>query len=592
MTASQDVTGPSGRSADEPLRWVARIWAECAIVGYLLWQAAVPSPVAGEEGYWERLAALAVLATIVVGHLLSWRWEIQGATVMAVGGALLALVTTFRFDGWQVPAAVLAAFTGPAVLYWWIWRRGRSRRAVGLLAALLSLLLVGTMTAALVAHSVAYGTFHPQSDLPVLAPAPVVWAWSGAIDGTSAVVVARVRDPGAQVRLAISTDPGLADPTWMPAAARPADDPALVRFEATGLRPGERYHYAVEVDGVLVTARAGRLRTLPEGPVSFSFALGSCAQVGNNGSVLDRIREADPDLFLITGDFAYEDFWANDRSAFRSMYDTQLTTPAMDALVRAVPVDYVWDDHDFGPNDADSTAASRPAAAVVYRQAVPHPVLAAGEGPESIEHSFVLGRVRFVVTDSRSRRSPKDDPDDADKTMLGAAQVRWLEQELRAAADAGQVVVLVTSVPWNGTPAAGADDWSGYTTARRQVADLVAAAGLTDRLLMVAGDAHMVAIDDGSHTDFSSDGSGGFPLMHAAALDRPGSYKAGPYSEGAHPGAGQFGLVTVTDTGGDITLRLSGRDFTGAELVGYTFTVPAARLAGSSAAGGPAGAGS
>jgi phosphodiesterase/alkaline phosphatase D-like protein len=587
MTGSQVGADPSGRSGDEPLRWVARVWAECAIVGYLLWQAAVPSPVAGEGGYWERLAALAILATIVVGHLVSWRWEIQGATVMAVGGALLALVTSFRFEGWQVPAGVLVAFTGPAFLSWWIWRRGRPRRAVALLAALLALLLAGTTAAALLVHSVAYGTFHPQSDLPVPAPAPVVWVWSGAIDGTSATVVARVRDPAAAVRLAVSTDPGLADPTWVPASVRPADAPELVRFEATDLRPGARYHYAVEVDGALVTARAGRLRTLPEGPVSFSFALGSCAQVGTNGSVLDRIREADPDLLLITGDFAYEDFWTNDRAAFRAMYDAQLTTPAMGALVRAVPVDYVWDDHDFGPNDADSTAASKPAAAVVYRQAVPHPVLAAGPGPESIEHSFVLGRVRFVVTDSRSRRSPKDDPDDADKTMLGSAQLRWLAGELRAAADAGQVVVLVTSVPWNGAAAVGADDWSGYTTARRQVADLIAGAGLTDRLLMVAGDAHMVAIDDGSHTDFSSSQAGGFPLLHAAALDRPGSTKAGPYSEGEHPGAGQFGLVTVTDTGGAVTLRLSGRDHTGAELVGYTFTVPESALAAPTATGGP-----
>jgi hypothetical protein len=107
---------------------------------------------------------------------------------------------------------------------------------------------------------------------------------------------------------------------------------------------------------------------------------------------------------------------------------------------------------------------------------------------------------------------------------------------------------------------------------------MIAAAGLTDRLLMIAGDAHMVAIDDGTNTDFSTDRSGGFPLMHAAALDRPGSFKAGPYSEGAHPGAGQFGLVRVDDAGADLTVTLSGRDHTGAELVGYRFTVPAAAL--------------
>ena len=67
--------------------------------------------------------------------------------------------------------------------------------------------------------------------------------------------------------------------------------------------------------------------------------------------------------------------------------------------------------------------------------------------------------------------------------------------------------------------------------------------------------------------------------MHAAAFDRQGSFKAGPYSEGAFPGGGQFGLATVTDSGSDITITLSGRDHTGTELVGYEFTVPRRRWA-------------
>jgi phosphodiesterase/alkaline phosphatase D-like protein len=333
------------------------------------------------------------------------------------------------------------------------------------------------------------------------------------------------------------------------------------------------------VDGTLVAQRAGQLRTAPDVPASFTFAFGNCARIGSNASTFDRIREAGPDLLVHLGDFSYTDLWTDDRAAVRTMYDTQLTTPAMDALVRAVPIAYVWDDHDFGPNDADSTSDSGPAAQVVYRQVVPHPDLPAGAGPEAIYQSFTVGRVRFILTDSRSERSPKSAPDDQDKTMLGAAQWAWLLDELDAAANAGEVVVLVTSVPWNGAAQAGADDWAGYTTERRRLADAIAGAGLADQVLMLAGDAHMLAIDDGSHTDFSTSQSGGFPLMHAGALDRHGSFKAGPYSEGSFPGGGHFGLVSVTDSGSDITVALSGRDHTGAELVGYEFTVPASALA-------------
>ena len=53
--------------------------------------------------------------------------------------------------------------------------------------------------------------------------------------------------------------------------------------------------------------------------------------------------------------------------------------------------------------------------------------------------------------------------------------------------------------------------------------------------------------------------------------------KAGPYSEGSHPGGGQYGLLTIDDGGGDVTIGLSGRDYTGAELVGYTLHDPRRR---------------
>ena len=61
---------------------------------------------------------------------------------------------------------------------------------------------------------------------------------------------------------------------------------------------------------------------------------------------------------------------------------------------------------------------------------------------------------------------------------------------------------------------------------------------------------------------------GEFPLLHAAALDRPGSEKGGPYSEGTFPGGGQYGRLVVTDDGGGfIVVELSGHTFDGAELV-------------------------
>jgi alkaline phosphatase D len=173
--------------------------------------------------------------------------------------------------------------------------------------------------------------------------------------------------------------------------------------------------------------------------------------------------------------------------------------------------------------------------------------------------------VRFVLTDLRSERTPAAAPDGPDKTMLGAAQKAWWKRELLAARDAGQLAVWVSTVPWIDGAKAFAplrsvprgDGWGAYAHERRELATFLAERRIED-LVMLSGDAHMLAIDDGRHGGYGPPGSRGFPVMHAAALDRRGSRKGGPYSEGALPNppprgrlqAGQFGTMAVRDAGG------------------------------------------
>jgi hypothetical protein len=88
---------------------------------------------------------------------------------------------------------------------------------------------------------------------------------------------------------------------------------------------------------------------------------------------------------------------------------------------------------------------------------------------------------------------------------------------------------------------------------------------------MLSGDAHMVAIDDGTHSNYataSGRGWRGFVVMHAAPLDRRTSEKGGPYSLGISRQRGQFGLVDVTDDGQKLSVELSGRDRAGAPIRG------------------------
>jgi phosphodiesterase/alkaline phosphatase D-like protein len=319
-------------------------------------------------------------------------------------------------------------------------------------------------------------------------------------------------------------------------------------------------------------ALPGTFRTFREGAWSFSVAFASCAVTGSRNAIFDTVRTLRPDLFVHTGDFHYEDIGRDDPAAYRHAYDAVLGSPVQGRLFRSVPVAYTWDDHDFGGNNANGSSRSRPAVQAVYRQFVPHYALDDDGG--GIQHAFTMGRVPVIVTDSRSYRSSSRGEARL-RTILGPRQRTWLKDKLGAAAGA-PLVIWVNSVPWIARATSGADNWGAYAAEREEIANHVASLGLTRRLLVLSGDAHMVAIDDGTHSNYATGtgrGQRGFVVMHAAPLDRRTSEKGGPYSHGISRERGQFGLVDVTDDGQKLSIELSGRDRAGARIPGMVLAL-------------------
>lgn len=403
--------------------------------------------------------------------------------------------------------------------------------------------------------------------------AQIQFVWSGAVTDSSATVRAKLTSDGAVARLAVSLNVDMGAPLYSdPDTADLAVNNKVVTLLITGLAADTVYCYMIEIDGVLDAAVQGRFRTFPaQGPASFRFAFASCASTGSSHAVFATIESLDPLFFMHTGDFHYQNIAVNDPAVFRAAYETVLASPRQSSLYRHVPIAYIWDDHDYGPNNSDSTAPGRLAARLTYQEYVPHYPLEAGVGDVPIYQTFTVGRVKFIVTDSRSARSPASATDNAAKTMLGTTQKAWFKQELLDANGVYPLIVWVNSLPWIGI--AGDDGWHLYTNERREIADFIKGNGIRG-LCMISGDAHMLAIDDGTHSDYATGGGASFPVMHAAALDRGGSVKGGPYSEGAYPGTGQFGLMTVTDTGGPyIDVAWSGRNYRNTEVVSYAFSV-------------------
>ena len=408
-------------------------------------------------------------------------------------------------------------------------------------------------------------------DAPLWA-GPVV----GAVTSTSADFVLVLGETGVAVRVTLLTGEGAVSQE----AVSPAYVPGAVRLRFDGLAPATGYHYSVALDGKTLPGAAGRFRTFPvEGlAASFTFAFGNCkAHDRPEISGLIGAAQCDPLFFLDAGDLFYADIATNDAAVFRAAYTKSLggLTPA--PLLSKTPLVYIWDDHDYGPNDGDRTAPGRAASRQVYQEMIPHYPLVAGHGDVPIYQAFSVGRVRFILTDLRSERAPPTEPEET-RSMMGVAQLDWFKRELAGSAATHGLVVWVSSVPWTGQPGApSSDSWMSYTNERQVVADWVKTNGI-DNLLIIAGDAHSAAADDGSHGDYATGGGAPIPTFIAAPLDNEKkSYKGGPYSHGMYlPGVGEgmYGLATVTDNGGPITIHLSARNQRQEEKVHMDFTTP------------------
>src|SRR5690606_10030811 len=129
------------------------------------------------------------------------------------------------------------------------------------------------------------------------------------------------------------------------------------------------------------------------------------------------------------------------------------------------------------------------------------------------------GRVRFVVSDLRSEKSPIGQTDDEDKVMMGATQEAWWRAELLAAKAAGQVIAWISSVPYIETTTAGSDKWGGYNTERVRHANFIKDNGLADRMFGINGDLHCLAMYDplaSSAGDYAIGGGANFPWFNCA----------------------------------------------------------------------------
>lgn len=388
----------------------------------------------------------------------------------------------------------------------------------------------------------------------------------GAVTDGSAKFTAKVDD--GPMGVSISTDPSFSSVFNASSVAVDAD--GVATSEVSILQSDTRYYWRVRDDGVRDDTITGQLLTDPTPGEPASFTIGCVGDAGlrpqvpgvsgaatsrlSNHPVFDTVRERalaeDWRRLVHLGDICYYDLGSGNHglsstasaAQYRTMWDDILAQPRQHELYRSVPWVYVWDDHDYGPNDSDSTAPGRDNACTVYRERVPSYDLPAGSGANPVYHSFHIGRVLFVVSDTRADRDPSASP----PTMLGSAQLAWLDSLLGS--DESAALVWLMPTPWIGS---ASDTWAGFTAERATLVEMLDDHGWLSKTFMVNADKHVVALESGQGGNANH---GGFPIMLCAPLDAAPGTITTTYDGGMWAARAQYGTVTVTDTGDDIAI--------------------------------------
>ncbi|HJS48526.1 MAG TPA: alkaline phosphatase D family protein [Gemmatimonadales bacterium] len=253
--------------------------------------------------------------------------------------------------------------------------------------------------------------------------------------------------------LAPGTRLSTAEVTTSAAAAHTA------RLLADRVEPGRTYHYRLLLDGAVVPLdRPLRFRTQAlwqwrTDPPSFRIALGSCFYVnqppydrpgdpyGGDFQVLGALGRARPDAMLWLGDNTYlrEADWYS-RTGILARYTHTRSFPALQPLLGAMHHYATWDDHDYGPDDADRGYRDKRLTREAFGLFWGNPAAVLGE-EEGVTTMFQWGDVDFFLLDDRWWRAP-DERRSGERTMLGEAQREWLVDALVASRAPFKVVVL------------------------------------------------------------------------------------------------------------------------------------------------------
>ncbi|MFT4654012.1 MAG: alkaline phosphatase D [Kangiellaceae bacterium] len=291
-----------------------------------------------------------------------------------------------------------------------------------------------------------------------------------------------------------------------------------------------------------------------------TILFGSCSHQDKPMPIFDAILKEQADAFIFLGDNIYGD--TEDMQTLKDKYQKLGNRPSIQQLRASMPVFAIWDDHDFGENDAGKEypfkAESKNIMLDFWGVPLDSPRRARTDG---LYGSYVIGSeeqsIRIILPDLRYSRDPissvgavqylatrklKDmgPYKKSEGSMLGEAQWLWLESELQKP----EKIKIIGSSLQLLAYFTGWESWANYAD-RQRLFGLIKK-HKSNGIFILSGDTHWGEI---SKVEANTEDKLDYPLWDVTSSGlteewkqvSPNKYRAFDYTDEVN-----YGFLTVT----------------------------------------------